>query len=189
MYRHLLLAILALVVQLTITSPVANAQSDINDSIAADLDRDGREVGDARTPHESTSVTHKILLYIPNRIFDLLDIVRARVRVGPGIGVGVRVTKPLQLFVGTYTSVFAGLPGPRQDAEIPIPVGLESHNGADISLLEMSVDGGIGPDYSPAEIGVSAQVLIVGADIGFDPLEIVDFAAGLVFLDLVGDDL
>src|SRR5262245_3153326 len=28
-------------------------------------------------------LVHTILLYIPNRIFDLLDIVRARARVGP----------------------------------------------------------------------------------------------------------
>ncbi len=30
-----------------------------------------------------------IVLYIPNRVFDILDIIRLRLRVGPGISAGV----------------------------------------------------------------------------------------------------
>ena len=46
-----------------------------------------------------------------------------------------------------------------------------------------------GPDYSPAEVNLGAQVLIVGVDLGFEPVELGDFLAGLIFRDPVGDDL
>ena len=38
------------------------------------------------------SAGHVALWYIPNRISDLLDIVRARLRLGPGLEVGARFT-------------------------------------------------------------------------------------------------
>ena len=33
---------------------------------------------------------HKLLFYIPNRVLDVFDFVRLRVRVGPGLAVGAR---------------------------------------------------------------------------------------------------
>src|SRR5262245_39031928 len=47
----------------------------------------------AEEPEPEYSFGHKLLWYIPNRISDVLDIVRARVRVGPGLEVGARVTE------------------------------------------------------------------------------------------------
>lgn len=44
------------------------------------------------------SIGHEVALYLPNRIFDLLDIFRVRVRLGPGISVGVRASKHVQFF-------------------------------------------------------------------------------------------
>jgi hypothetical protein len=140
-------------------------------------------------PEEGHSFVVGTLLYIPNRIFDLLDIVRFRVRVGPGLGVGARATSVVSAFVGSYATIFAGLPGPRLEPSIPLPVGLESHNGATVSLVDATVDGGIGPDYSSTEFGVSAQLAIVGFDFGIDPLEIVDFLGGILTIDLREDDL
>lgn len=89
------------------------------------------------------SLAHSVLFYLPNRIFDVLDIVRARVKVGPGFGAGVRVTDVGELYLGSYASVFAGLPGPRQQPAIPIPAGIESRGGVKVSVLDGTVGKGV----------------------------------------------
>jgi len=129
------------------------------------------------------------LLYIPNRVFDLLDIVRFRVRVGPGFAIGARATEPVSAYIVSYASAYAGLPGPRLRQTPVLPVGLESHNGASLSIVDATIDGGIGPGYSWSEIGVGTQLGIVGFDFGIDPVEIVDFMTGIITIDLRGDDL
>jgi hypothetical protein len=57
------------------------------------------------------------------------------------------------------------------------------------SVLDATVDGGIGPDYSPTEVGAGVQLAILGFDIGIDPVEIADFATGILTIDLRDDDL
>lgn len=135
----------------------------------------------------SSRSRHPILFYLPNRIFDVLDVVRARVRVGPGVAVSARATKPVSVTLGVYASLFAGLPGPRGRAKIPWPVGMENYAGADVSVFGASTKG-FGPSYGPAEVGAGVQALIVGADIGIEPLELVDLVLGFVFIDIRHDD-
>jgi hypothetical protein len=143
---------------------------------------------DDEAEDETPGVLHHILLYIPNRIFDVFDIVRARIRLGPGLAAGVRATRPVHVFAGTYVSFWVGLHGPRGEPSIPWPVGIESLTGAEISLAEATVGGDAAPYYGPVEFGVSLQALLVGFDIGFEPLEILDLLAGFLFIDLTGDD-
>lgn len=138
---------------------------------------------------EGHSLGRKLVFYLPNRILDMLDIFRMRLRVGPGVAAGVRATKVAQAYVGTYAAVYAGLPGPRMRKLPRSPVGLESYNGIDVSLLEASTGGGVGPDYSPTEFGASTQLAILGFDFGFDPVEMLDLAGGLLLLDPRDDDL
>lgn len=134
-------------------------------------------------------VLHKVVFYLPNRVFDLVDIVRLRARVGPGVSAGVRVTDFADLYLGAYTSVYAGLPGPRNEPKLPWIVGIENRAGAEISVLEGVEEGRFGPNYGRSEIGASAQAILVGGSIGIDPIEIVDFALGILTLDLRDDDL
>lgn len=147
---------------------------------------DAAEVSD--NSNQGHGILESILLYLPNRLFDLVDIVRLRARVGPGFAMGVRATKIVQANLGGYSTVFVGLPGPRQDPSFPLPLGLEMYAGAALSVAEVGTNTW-GPDYSPTEFGVHTQLALVGFDIGIDPYEIVDLALGLVFLDPVGDDL
>ena len=133
-------------------------------------------------------VRHPVLMYIPNRIFDLLDIVRFRVRVGPGFAVGARATEAVDANLGAYTTVFAGLPGPRGRPKLNLPIGIENYLGAEVSVVGTSDEGGRRPHYGALEVGAGFQAAILGLDIGIDPGELLDFAAGLVFIDLVGDD-
>jgi hypothetical protein len=130
-------------------------------------------------------VGHTILLYIPNRIFDVLDIVRARLRVGPGVGITLRATELVDLKLGAWTSVFIGLRGPRLEPSIPWPVGLDSYAGAGASFLEAESDD---YQYGKGEFGIGLHVLLVGVDVGVDVLEIGDFVLGLLTIDFMEDD-
>jgi hypothetical protein len=137
---------------------------------------------------EGPGVGHTLLLYIPNRVFDLLDVVRLRLRVGPGLQVSVRATEFADLRVGGYTSIFLGIPGPRREPEINWPFGMENSAGVEVSVLEANADPS-GPDYGLWEFGLGAQLFLVGADVGVDPWEALDFLAGLFTWDIEGDDL
>jgi hypothetical protein len=130
-------------------------------------------------------VIKSIVFYIPNRVFDLMDIVRLRVRVGPGISAGVRLTRPLSAFVGLHSTVFIGLPGPRGSKKLPLPVGLDLRAGAQVSVADASSGT---PYYDPLEVGFEVQPLLVGVNFGVGGFEILDFLAGLVFIDLQDDD-
>ena len=150
---------------------------------------DEEDVAQTEEGKPSHGVLHKVLFYIPNRLFDLLDTVRLRARVGPGVAVSVRATEAVDVFVGSYGSVYVGLPGPRGRRLPKLPVGLESRTGAEVSIVDATVGLGADPDYGPTEIGLGAHILIVGVDAGIEPLEILDFLAGLLFIDLRQDDL
>ena len=129
-----------------------------------------------------------ILMYIPNRVLDLFDIVRARLRLGPGIAIGARATEYADVFVGTYATVYIGLPGPRGRTLPRLPFGLESKSGAELSVADVTLEAGLGPDYGMTEIGFGFQLFLIGLDVGIDPFEIGDFAAGLLTFDPMDDD-
>ena len=133
---------------------------------------------------------HTLLLYIPNRIFDVLDIVRLRVRVGPGLALGFRVTKYTDIFLGSYASVYLGLPGPRQFPHVPWLLGTESRSGLAAGLADSTVTSyESNPGYSDTEIGAGAQVVLAGAEVGVDAAEVFDLVLGLFTVDFRGDDL
>lgn len=140
-------------------------------------------------PAEIERERHPVLMYIPNRIFDILDLVRLRVRVGPGLTVQARATDALDVVLGAHATIFAGVPGPRGSPRINLPVGIETFAGAEVSAVGNKTEAGWSkPYYGPLEVGAGVQAAILGLDLGIDPLEILDFAAGIVFLDLLDDD-
>ncbi len=132
---------------------------------------------------------HVFLFYVPNRIFDTLDVFRARVRVGPGIAVGARATEVADVFLGTYTTLYTGIPGPRGKPVPSLPIGFEANHGLEVSVADASTGLGFAPEYGLLEVGAGAQAVLVGFDLGVDPLELLDLLVGIVGLDIVGDDL
>ena len=131
-----------------------------------------------------------VVLWLPNRVFDLLDVVRLRLRIGPGLGAGARVTEVADITLGGWSSVFVGIPGPRGRPVINWPIGLETYAGAELSVLDASTeDDEHAPNYGPAEVGLGLHLLILGLEVGVEPWEAVDFIVGLAFFDPVGDDL
>ena len=152
--------------------------------VAREEPRDDQIVKNAR---EDRSAARVLLAYLPNRLFDVLDFLRLRARVGPGIAVRARATEQIDAGIGSYASIFAGLPGPRGEVEVPLPIGLETYSGVEL-VGDAEVSGGYSPNYTPTEIGVSIHAAAVGIDLGVDPIEVVDFVVGFVLLDLRGDD-
>ena len=143
----------------------------------------------APAPAKVEPEKHPVLMYIPNRIFDVLDLARLRVRVGPGLTVQARVTEALDVALGAHAAVFAGVPGPRGRPRVNLPVGFETFAGAEVTAVgDTTEEGWSKPYYGPLECGAGFQAGIIGLDVGIDPLEIFDFAAGLIFLDPLGDD-
>jgi hypothetical protein len=130
-----------------------------------------------------------ILFYLPDRALDLIDPFRVRLRLGPGMAIGARATSLGEVYIGSYATVFAGLPGPRR-AKLPrLPGGVETRSGLAASVVDASLEGPLGPGYTWSESGASLQAMLVGFDVGLDPIELLDLLAGVVFLDPRGDDL
>ncbi|MFH0943757.1 MAG: hypothetical protein V2A76_01050 [Planctomycetota bacterium] len=108
-----------------------------------------------------------ILLYLPNRVFDILDIVRARLRVGPGWSFSVRATELLDLnMVGAHATVFVGLRGPGHEPRIPWPFGVETMECLEASLADSTdehavpgvVDDTAGLPQNRPTVSVTAHV-------------------------------
>ena len=137
---------------------------------------------------ELKGVGQRLLFYLPNRVLDLLDVVRARVRIGPGLAVGVRATEWARVFIGGYTTVYVGLPGPRGRPELPRLLGREVETGARLLITGDTTQGENSPGYAPDEFGAGAQLGIVGADAGVSPVELLDLLGGFFLIDIRGDD-
>jgi len=138
---------------------------------------------------ESHGVGHRLLFWIPNRVFDVLDLVRLRVRVGPGISASVRATEIVDVNIGAHATIWAGLHGPRSEPEIPWPLGVETLATVEVSAAEAGSDEGrFGPQYGPLEVGAGAQLAIIGLDIGVEPYDALDLLAGIFLFDPKGDD-
>jgi hypothetical protein len=131
-------------------------------------------------------VAWKVLVYLPNRLFDLSDVVRLQVRAGPGWAVSARATRFMPLFLGGYNTTWLGMPGPRGRASIPLPFGISSQTGF---AFGPALSGNRqAPYYGTGEIGAGAQLYMLGFDAGFDVVELADLFAGFALVDFKGDD-
>jgi hypothetical protein len=136
-----------------------------------------------------TGFVRPIISYIPNRLFDLLDIVRLRVRVGPGLSAGVRATEFADVFAGRHSTVYAGLRGSRgRGWGLPLPFGIEDHGGVEVSVVDLASDGPFAPVVDPLELGFEVQAGLVGIYPALEVYEMLDFVTGFLFLDIRGDD-
>jgi len=123
-----------------------------------------------------------VILWIPNRILDFIDVFRVDVGVGPAAGGVVRVTEYGQL-------------GYRQ--MMPFSVRVGDFGRQFPAMIEQSNEIGAGPTFLQSrdrsvcsgEVGLGADLFIVGGYAGICVDELADFLAGLVFIDLKDDDL
>ena len=136
-------------------------------------------------PSIGEKLAHGVATYVPNRILDLLDIVRLRVRFGSGTASSFRLTRPVSATAGRYSTLYLGLYGPRGEKMVPSPVGFESYDWDDAPRAERYSPE---PYYGLGEVGAGFQIPGPGLDVGVEPFEALDFLAGFLLLDLVGDD-
>lgn len=132
--------------------------------------------------NEGTPWWADLLLYIPNRVLDLIDVFRVDVGVGASVGAVVRVTEyaqfgyrqmaPVSLRVGDFGRQF--------------PVLVESSNEFGLSpAFKQSADR----EVCKAELGLGGDLLIVGAYGGICLDELADFIGGIFLIDFKGDDM
>jgi hypothetical protein len=133
------------------------------------------------------AVAWTVLSYLPNRVFDLCDVVRLRARFGEGFAAGARVTRYAPVFVGTYEALWVGLPGPRGRPALPLPLGWEGKSGLDAGPIGIS-SSSQAPHYGVGEVGAGVQIYMIGAEAGIDLYEIADFLAGFALVDFARDD-
>jgi hypothetical protein len=126
-----------------------------------------------------------IVLYLPNRIFDMLDIVRLRLRVGPGLSAGASATELADVFVGAHTTIYAGLRGSRGKPEIPWPFGIENRAGAEVSVVDATAKNVYN---DPLGFGVEAQLGIIGFNVAIEVYDILDLFTGFFLIDIAKDD-
>ena len=137
---------------------------------------------EARDSDNEQSLTSKILLWLPNRVLDLIDVLKLDVGVGPMVGGVVRVTK--------YGQV-----GFRGVAPATLRVGAMGRRAP--VMIERANEMGIGPAFleSPdriicaGELGVGLDLVVVGAYGGVCVDELADFVAGIFGADFKDDDL
>ena len=79
--------------------------------------------------------------------------------------------------------------GPRRERVFNWPVGVESMRGGSWSPFDGTAWSGDAPHYGRLEIGLGTQLLIIGADLGVDIYQALDFITGIVTVDLEGDDI
>lgn len=130
------------------------------------------------------STLSRVVLYIPNRVLDLFDIVRFGINVGPGIGVDAQVTDPVRAGIMSRTSAGVGFQGLRH---LPVMAAVESY--AAVGPLE--ADCALGPRWyrSGGDVRIEPHLLLVGAHVAVDTFSIGDFIAGIFGFDPSGDDL
>jgi len=144
--------------------------------------KDSARSKESKSSKKDRSFLVSALLYLPNRVLDILDIVRFDVGVGPAIGGVVRVTPYAQAGARFMMplSVRAGLRGRK------LPV-----------FIEHTSEVGVGPLYldssqrkpTPLEIGAGVDLFLVGAYLGISVDSIFDAVLGFVGIDISDDDL
>lgn len=131
-------------------------------------------------PSKKCDWLHTILYYVPNRALDFIDIGRASIGFGTGFGFNVRATELAEVGFGQYETTRFGMKGR------VLPVYEECIDEAGFAFLGY-VNGCLQRD--PTEVGADLHVGIIGAQVAVSLAEAVDFVAGILMIDLQGDDL
>ena len=137
--------------------------------------------GDESTKGHSWPVA--LLLYVPNRVVDVLDLVRAGVSVGPGIGLDARATELAQAVM--MSRLAAGL-GYETLRHLPIMAGKQTEFIIGPSITDPSAS--LNWFKSATDLRVEVHALLVGAHAAIDPGEIFDLVVGFIGIDPKGDD-
>ncbi|MFH1998462.1 MAG: hypothetical protein ABIK28_02225 [Planctomycetota bacterium] len=139
------------------------------------------EEGDEEKEHSPVGTA---LLYIPNRIFDALEIVRAGVNAGFGFGVDCRATWVAQAVFIHDSSVGLGFQGVRH-----LPVcGRLAHTSVGVGPIKTPSLGLFDWPINDYDIRIELFIAVVGAHVAVDLEAIADFVTGFFLFDISDDD-
>ena len=162
-----------------------------------------------RVPTDS-SFLYRLIVYVPDRVFDLLDLVTLDVHVGLGAYANLHLTRAAQAGAGLRTKIGAGLHDQRSiglanEAEFGVAalaLGTQSFSGASVGLpggLAVGADSMAGMHWPSDDLyqtyrdywalGASVTAGLVGLEFDFHPMQIFDFIGGFLFIDFARDDL
>jgi hypothetical protein len=159
-------------------------------------------------PPTARAIATRILLYLPDRIFDLLDIVSFEARSGLGGGAEVHLTRAGQLGLESAYSLALGwfdhrALGARYQVSTTAGLGPYASRylligGGSTAGLQLVMDQSNGTDtpFLPLyqefrdywAVGASAMAIVYGLAADVHPVEIADFLAGFVLADFLRDD-
>lgn len=184
-----LLTLLLLALSISASAPASaepqddgfNVSPGYQDTVPASPKEGWRDLATVEV-NEGTPWWAEVLLYIPNRLLDLIDVFRVDVGVGASVGGVVRVTKHAQL-------------GYRQ--MIPVSLRVGDFGRQFPAVVETSNELGVSPafkqsadrDVCEAEVGLGLDVLLLGGYAGVCLDEVADFVGGIFLVDFKKDDL
>ena len=155
------------------------------------------------------SIAWGILLYLPNRILDVLDLLNVETGVSAGVGVNVNVTEygalgaqisAGEVLIGLDRRHLSSRASIRESVEIfPFELGAmgEAHastGGARaIAYTKAGIKSPLDDVYQKSRdfwaIGAEVQLIPMAFKVGIHPVEMVDLLAGFFFIDILNDDL
>jgi hypothetical protein len=162
----------------------------------------------ARRTKVERSTRAKILLYLPDRLLDILDMVSFDLHVGPGAYANVHLTRGFQFGagfrgvggVGWHDHRSLGLLG-QAEAGVAFPaVGAETYAGSVVGTSGVfSSAGGNAGLHKPSSrvyqqfrdfwaIGAAFTLGAIGVEVDFHPVQLADFLLGIGGLDILHDD-
>ncbi len=166
-------------------------------------------VSRARRVEVQRPAAQRVLLYVPDRLLDLLDVISFDAHVGPGIFVDAHGTHALQASAGARSAVGAGLSRgrmlgvhARQETGVAVlamgartggiavagTAGARAHQ-ASVAGIHDPYDGYYQEHADYWSVGASATVLLAGGGAELHPVQLLDFLAGWIGLDPLDDDL
>lgn len=159
-------------------------------------------------PDIEREVWQQVVLWIPDRVLDLLDIVSFDVHMGWGVFADAHATRAMQLVGGARVTGGIGLHdhrslGMKSQGEAGFNVailGAHSYAGGLVgtSGAQAAISNSAGwheptdPLYRSLRdywaFGASATAAIIGAEVEIHPVQIADFVAGWIGIDFLNDD-
>ncbi|MCK6382539.1 MAG: hypothetical protein L6Q54_14990 [Leptospiraceae bacterium] len=162
----------------------------------------------SKRPKVEPSTLEKVVWYIPDRFFDLVDTVTVEVSIGPQIGGGIWVTRAVQAvaYTGTSSGIgiyqkkhYVGMRGLVSFELVIGPVGVSAVAGSRLGLGGLDLTARTTLLHTPSKpiyqefrdywaVGAKAGIFIIGMEFEIHPVEIFDFLAGIILIDPMNDD-
>lgn len=150
----------------------------------------------------------RLIMYGPDRIFDLLDLVTLDLHFGPGVFADVHVTRRIQaagglravMGLGAHDQRSIGLRNLSENGISVLTFGAQSVAGTSVGTSGVhtgaeSMAGLHGPRNTLYQdfrdfwaIGASVTAGLAGVEVDLHPVQLFDFIGGILFLDFSRDD-